>query len=72
MGRPLCKRLGQRERVVSRSISRRVREIVEWSGVYSSNAMPAKRRSASESANRQAMPRSAPMPSKYPINSERK
>jgi hypothetical protein len=57
---------------VSRSISRRVREIVEWSGVSSSNAMPTKRRRASESANRQAMPRSAPMPSKYPIGRERK
>jgi hypothetical protein len=29
--------------------------------------MPTKRRSASESAKRQAMPRSAPIPSKYPI-----
>jgi len=37
---------------VSRSISRRVREIVEWSGVASSSAMPTKRRSASESAKR--------------------
>lgn len=33
---------------------------------------PHKRRNASESANRQAMPRSAPMPSKYPIKSARK
>ena len=57
---------------VSRSISRRVREIVEWSGVPSSSAMPTKRRSANESAKRQAIPRSAPMPSKYPINRERK
>ena len=59
-------------RCVSRSISRRVREIVEWSGVYSSRPMPTKRRNARESANRQAMPRSAPMPSKYPISSDRK
>ena len=51
---------------------RRLREIVERPGVYSSNAMPTKRRSASEPTNRQAMPRSAPRPSKYPINSERK
>ena len=45
-------------RCVSRSISRRVREIVEWSGVYSSSAMPAKRRSVRESASRHAIPRS--------------
>jgi hypothetical protein len=57
---------------VSRSIRRRVREIVEWSGVCSSSAMPTKRRSASESAMRQAIPRSAAMPSKYPINNDRK
>jgi hypothetical protein len=57
---------------VSRSINRRVREIVEWSGVYSSSAMPTKRRSASESAKRQAIPRSLSMPSKYPISSDRK
>src|SRR5664279_6174245 len=54
------------ERWVSRSINRRVREIVEWSGVYSSSPMPTKRRSASESASRQAIPRSLSMPSKYP------
>jgi hypothetical protein len=47
-------------------------KIVEWSGVYSSSPMPTKRRNASESASRQAIPRSAPMPSKYPISSDRK
>jgi hypothetical protein len=34
--------------------------------------MPTKRRTASKSANRQAIPRSAPMPSKYPISNARK
>jgi len=53
----LCLRLDS----ISRSISRRVREIVEWSGVSSSSAIPTKRRSANESAKRQAMPRSAPV-----------
>ena len=48
-------------RCVSTSISRRVREIVEWSGTSSSTAMPKKRRIASESAARQAMPRSESM-----------
>ena len=52
------------------SINRRVRDIVEWSGALSSNPMPTKRRNASESASRHAIPRSAPMPSKYPISSE--
>src|SRR6516164_1683296 len=49
---------------VSTSISRRVREIVEWPGVSSSSPMPTNRRSPSESAIRQAMPRSLSMPSK--------
>jgi hypothetical protein len=34
--------------------------------------MPKKRRKLKESFNRQAMPRSDSMPSKYPIISERK
>jgi hypothetical protein len=59
-------------RCVSRAINRRVREIVEWSGVYSSSAIPTKRRSASESAKRPAIPCSLSMPSKYPISSDRK
>ena len=59
-------------RCVSRSISRRVREIVECSGVASSRPNPRKPRSASESAVRQAIPRSESMPSKYPIKSSRK
>jgi hypothetical protein len=57
---------------VSSAITRRVREIVEWSGGSSSRPAPRKSRSANESAARQAMPRSESMPSKYPINSSRK
>ena len=59
-------------RCVSRSIRRRVREIVECSGGASSRPRPRKPRSASESAVRHAMPRSESMPSKYPISSSRK
>ena len=44
---------------VSRSIRRRVREIVEWSGGASGNTRPRNSRSANESAARQAMARSA-------------
>jgi hypothetical protein len=46
-------------RCVSRSINRRVREIIEWSGGASSRPTPKKLRNAYESAARQAMPRSA-------------
>jgi hypothetical protein len=53
-------------RWVSRSISRRVREIVECSGGVSSRVRPRNPRSANESAVRHAMPRSESMPSKYP------
>ena len=59
-------------RCVSRSINRRVREIVECSGVASSRPNPRKPRSARESAVRQAIPRSESMPSKYPISNSRK
>jgi hypothetical protein len=45
-------------RCVSRSINRRVREIVEWSAGGASKATPRKSRNANESAARQAMPRS--------------
>jgi hypothetical protein len=51
-------------RWVSRSINRRVREIVEWSGGASSRSTPKKSRNANESAERHAMPRSESMPSK--------
>src|SRR5205085_6658678 len=47
-------------RCVCRSINRRVREIVEWSGGASSNPTRGKSRNANESAARQAMPRVAP------------
>ena len=59
-------------RCVSRSINRRVREIVECSGVASSRPNPRKPRRARESAVRQAIPRSESMPSKYPISNSRK
>ena len=59
-------------RGVSTSINRRVREIVECSGGVSSRPRPRKPRRASESAGRHAMPRSESMPSKYPLNSNRK
>ena len=49
-------------RCVSSAISRRVREIVEWSGGASSRQTPRKR-NAKEFAARQAMPRSESMPS---------
>jgi hypothetical protein len=49
---------------VSTSIKRRVREIVEWSGGVSGNTNPRKSRSANESADRQAIARSASKPSK--------
>ena len=51
-------------RCVSRSISRRVREMVEWSGGACSKPTPRKSRNANESAARYAMPRSESMPSK--------
>ena len=51
-------------RCVSSAISRRVREIVEWSGGAWSRPTPRKSRNANESAARQAMPRSESMPSK--------
>src|SRR5205807_8462973 len=50
--------------VVSRSIKRRVRAMVEWSGGASSRATPRKSRKAKESAARHAMPRSESIPSK--------
>ena len=56
---------------LSRTIAVGCARSSSWPSVYSSNAMPTKRRSAGEPTNRQAMPRSAPRPSKYPINSER-
>ncbi len=59
-------------RCVSRSIKRRVRDIVEWSGVRSSSPIRRNRRSASESATRHAIPRSLSIPSKYPTSSARK
>jgi hypothetical protein len=59
-------------RCVSTSINRRVREIVEWSGDAASSPRPRKLRTASESAARQAMPRSESMPSRYPISKRRK
>src|SRR6266513_2722557 len=59
-------------RCVSRSINRRVREIVEWSGAISTNSISRNRRSAKESAARQAIARSESSPSKYPINNSRK
>jgi len=59
-------------RCVSTAMSRRVREIVEWSGGGSVSPKPRKSRNANESAVRQAMPRSESMPSKYPISNSRK
>src|SRR5438034_7393237 len=38
----------------------------------SSSAMPTKHRNARESASRQATPRAAPTPSKYPLSTARK
>jgi len=49
-------------RCVSRSIRRRVREIVEWSSGAHSSPTPRKSRNASESAARHAMPHSESMP----------
>jgi hypothetical protein len=46
------------------------KEGLEWSGMYSSSAMPTKPRQRQRV--RQAIPRSAPMPSKYPTSSARK
>ena len=59
-------------RWVSTSLNRRVRESVEWSGPAASRPSPTKLRTASESAARQAMPRSESSPSKYPSRSNRK
>jgi hypothetical protein len=50
-------------RRVSTSISRRVREIVEWSGVDSSDSIATKRCSEIESASRQAISGSESSPS---------
>ena len=49
---------------VSTSINRRVREIVEWSGGASGSTRPRNSRSATESAARHAIARSASRPSK--------
>jgi len=49
---------------VSRSIKRRVREMVEWSGGASGNTKPRNSRNANESAARHAIARSASKPSK--------
>jgi hypothetical protein len=49
---------------VSSQNKRRVREIVEWSGVVSSSAYPRNFRNDRESAVRQAIPRSESRPSK--------
>ena len=49
---------------VSNQYKRRVREIVEWSGVGSSSPYPRNFRSESESAVRQAIPHSESKPSK--------
>jgi len=46
----------------------RRRENVEWSGGAWSSPIPGKSRNVSKSAARQAMPRSASMPSKQPIH----
>jgi len=59
-----CRTQVKTARCVSRSINRRVREIVEWSGGASSRPTPRKSRNANESAARHAMPRSESMPSK--------
>jgi len=57
---------------VSALISRRVREIVTWSGVVSSSPIDRNCRSVSESATRHAMPRSLSIPSKKPTIMMRK
>ena len=57
---------------VSTQYSRLVREIVEWSGVCSSNPKPRNFRNDNESAVRHAIPRSESNPSKYPISNARK
>jgi len=57
---------------VSRSSSRRVREIVECSGVNLLAGIPRKSRRLSESAARHAIPRSLSIPSKYPSSRHRK
>ncbi len=51
-------------RCVSRSISRRVREIVVWSGAPWSSGIATNSRSDNESPTRHAIPRSLSMPSK--------
>jgi transposase InsO family protein len=51
-------------RCVSSPISRRVREIVEWSGEASCRSSPRKSRNANESAARHAIPRSESIASK--------
>ena len=74
--RPVCARRSwiqvNTSRWVSKSISRRVREIVECSGARSSNPSPRKLRTPSESAARHAIPRSESRPSKYPTSKSRK
>jgi hypothetical protein len=57
---------------VSTGNSRRVREIVEWSGVCSVTLKPRNSRSDKESATRHAIPLSESIPSKKPISSSRK
>ena len=57
---------------VASSISRRVREIVTWSGVSSSNPICRNCRRLNESATRQPIPRSLSIPSKNPISISRK
>jgi hypothetical protein len=57
---------------VASSMRLRITDSVEWSGVARSRAYPRNSRSPSESAQRQAMPRSESIPSKYPISSIRK
>jgi hypothetical protein len=59
-----CKTHVKTARCVSRSIRRRVREIVEWSGVGSCSSSSRKLRMLNESAARQAIARSESRPSK--------
>jgi hypothetical protein len=56
--------------------NRRVREIVGWSGVLlvqpDAHKSTNRRSANNESANRQAVPRFAAMPSRYPISTSAK
>ena len=56
---------------VSRSISRRVSEIVEWSGAESASSRCRNARTLNESAARHAIAHSESRPSKYPSSSSR-